>query len=122
MPLATPSLWRLRMHTALGWLFIGLSANPRLYYRMPLSYRTDPIHLHLQGDHYELLVANQENVPLSPPSVVGEVGHKRRMMQPSRRQTCRMYRKPNPNPNPHLTLRYVMYGMWRSRAWCGTPS
>ena len=34
----------------------------------------DPIHLHLQGDHYAPLVANEENVPLSTPSVVGEVG------------------------------------------------
>ena len=36
----------------------------------------DPIHLHLQGDHYyyEPLVANEEKVPSSPPSVAGEVG------------------------------------------------
>ena len=40
----TPSLWRLRMHTALCWLFIGLGENPRLYCRMPLSYRTPSIY------------------------------------------------------------------------------
>ena len=33
----------------------------------------DAICLHLQGNHYEPLVANEENVPSSPPSLVGEV-------------------------------------------------